>query len=661
MTATGQESRDPQVGGPTIAAWRHRQEAYPSVLPSPSVETPDGHHATTDRAGIDSPDQIACDFAASQQAGLAAMISLARAGAPIPPNALDPLPPRLEPQGSPQVQAASATSSRSATALTQPAPPIDPPEVFVSAVLSVNGTDPSGERRTSRTGHRPAHLPGLLLIAILTVQAVLSLRLVWSNTAFLDEATYLYAGHVELAHWLHGAPAPAFATYFSGAPVIYPPLAALAASIGGLTAARVLSLAFMLSATALLWSTTSRLFGKQAAFFAAALFALLGPTQTLGAFATYDAMALFLLAASIWCVVSAKDRDDSTLLLVAGILLLALANATKYATALFDPAVVALAAFTVAERRGIKPALARGGYIAAGALGLISALLALGGPWYLTGVLSTTVARAIGDNSPLLVLTDAWKWIGLTCVVAGLGVVLCIQRRLGWAQVMILATLCAAGTLVPLNQARIHTTTSLFKQVDFGAWLAAVAAGYALAQLFRMRQRRWLGIGVAGLASALAITLTGFLGPAAASDFFKGWPNSTQTVAVIRSVTQSHPGNYLAEDYNVPAYYLESTIPWQRWSQTWYFTYRSPGTHRILYGASAYHAAIDAGYFSLIILNFTDTAPIDSRIIAYMRQAGTYHLVAAVPIHDKFFNNGQELIWAYEPSRVQREGNHDHH
>ena len=43
----------------------------------------------------------------------------------------------------------------------------------------------------------------------------------------------------------------------------------------------------------------------------------------------------------------------------------------------------------------------------------------------------------------------------------------------------------------------------------------------------------------------------------------------------MRPLTRQYPGNYLAEDYNVPAYYLESSIPWQRWSQTWYFTYRA--------------------------------------------------------------------------------------
>ncbi len=43
----------------------------------------------------------------------------------------------------------------------------------------------------------------LILLAILTLQAVLSLRL--RNTAFEDESLYLYAGHMELQHLLHGA------------------------------------------------------------------------------------------------------------------------------------------------------------------------------------------------------------------------------------------------------------------------------------------------------------------------------------------------------------------------------------------------------------------------------------------------------------------------
>ena len=62
------------------------------------------------------------------------------------------------------------------------------------------------------------------LLAVLAVQAALSLRLVWSNTAFQDEGLYLWSGHLELAHAMQGTPIPAFATYFSGVPTIYPPI-----------------------------------------------------------------------------------------------------------------------------------------------------------------------------------------------------------------------------------------------------------------------------------------------------------------------------------------------------------------------------------------------------------------------------------------------------
>jgi 4-amino-4-deoxy-L-arabinose transferase-like glycosyltransferase len=487
----------------------------------------------------------------------------------------------------------------------------------------------------------------LLLTAILTLQAVLSLRLVWSNTAFLGEATCLYGGHVEIAHWLHGAPLPRLATYFSGAPVIYPPLAALAASIGGLAAARLLSLAFMLGATALLWNTTSKLFGAWAAFFAAALFAVAGPTEALGAFATYDAMALFLLAASAWCVVSAEDRDNSTVLLVVGILLVALANATKYATAALDPAVVALAAIRVMRRRGLKPGFVRSGQLAACALSLICALLALGGPRYLTGVLSTTLARAAGSTPASTVLIDASKWCGLVCAIAGLGVI-CALRRHDRTLLLIVTVLAVSGTLVPLNQARIHTTTSLFKQVDFGVWFAAAAAGFAIAQFFVAGRRMWLRAGAGWLAGILAVALAGTAGLTQAGRFFQEWPSSTGEVAVLRSLTRAYTGNYLAEDYAVPAYYLENSIPWQRWSQTSNIIYTPADGHRLLTGREAYQAAIDDGYFSLIVLSFADTAATDQQIVADMRRAGTYHLVADVPIQDGS-GSRQVTVWAYEP------------
>ncbi len=54
----------------------------------------------------------------------------------------------------------------------------------------------------------------------------------------------------------HGGGSPYFETYLSGAPVIYPVLAAMADHAGGLVAVRLMSLAFMLAATTCLYATT---------------------------------------------------------------------------------------------------------------------------------------------------------------------------------------------------------------------------------------------------------------------------------------------------------------------------------------------------------------------------------------------------------------------
>ena len=113
---------------------------------------------------------------------------------------------------------------------------LTPPSSDEAASLAT--AHPARQDRQSRTAtlRVPAALP---LLAVLVVQAVLSLRLVRADTAFQDEALYLWAGHLQWAHWLHGTPIPPFPAYFSGAPVLYPALAAVADNLGGLTAARV--------------------------------------------------------------------------------------------------------------------------------------------------------------------------------------------------------------------------------------------------------------------------------------------------------------------------------------------------------------------------------------------------------------------------------------
>jgi putative flippase GtrA len=494
------------------------------------------------------------------------------------------------------------------------------------------------------------------LFVVLGVQATLSLRLIWSNTAFLDEATYIWAGRIELWHLTNGIHVPAYATYFSGAPVIYPPLAGLADIIGGLPAARLLSLAFMLGATCTLWGSTKRLFGRREALCAVVLFASIGSTQFLGSLATYDAMALFLLTLSAWLVIAARERHDSTPLLLAAVTALALANATKYATGLFDPVVFALAALTT--RRGMKAGIGRAGFIAGCTVALIALLLTVGGSWYMAGLQSTTLSRSAGGQSPALVLLDSGRWVGLVVLTASIGIVVAWWRNRDGA--LVITMLALAGILAPANQARIHTTVSLVKHVDFGAWFACIAAGYAIATIVKVSRFRWLHAVTAAAASAVIILAIGKLGRSQAYDFSQAWPNSTEMTSDLRVLTRTHPGIFLAEDYVVPAYYLENQVKWQDWAGTWYFQYRAPGSSLCVGGSSAnvtspsasstgivraFDQAVSHRYFALIILDFGDTAGVDDAIANAIHRDGTYHIIDELPYWDAF-GKGQYTVWA---------------
>ena len=474
------------------------------------------------------------------------------------------------------------------------------------------------------------------LFAVLAVQAVLSLRLIWSNTAFQDEALYLRAGHLEWARWLHQAPIPDFPSYFSGAPVIYPPLGALADSIGGLAAARILSLCFMLGVTSLLWATTARLYGRRAALLAAGLFATLAGTQFLGAFATFDAMALFLLALAAWLGVRSADcqfRTRTALLVTTGVTL-AVADAVKYATALFTPVVLAVVALAVWRKHQGGAWLAALVTVFCSWLMLVAAAVVAGGREYWLGITSSTLARPRSDVPVTTVLHSAYVWTSLILVLAVLGAVL--ASRGNTRGKFLPAVLAAAALLVPAEQARLHTTVSLQKHVVFGAWFAAIAAGYAMARLSRVDPGYgWAPVMALPIAAS---TLFGSMGQAAS--LYKVWPNAAGVVSVLRSAIHSHPGNYLAEDYDVEAYYLRAEVPWQRWSNTYYFSYQGA-----LPGAPSYQTAINSHYFSLVILNFGDTAATDTQITADMRHAGGYYVLARA---------GQFTIWASRASAPAR-------
>jgi putative flippase GtrA len=520
---------------------------------------------------------------------------------------------------------------------------------FLTPVSFVIGNQWSMAERT--TSLRLRDLPWPLLV-VLVVQALLSMRLIWSNTAFIDEATYLYVGSQDLNHWIHGISIRDYQTFMSGAPVIYPPIAAIVNAVGGLVAVRFLSLAFMVGANCLLYVTTSRLFDKWTALAASALWAGLAGTQFLDALATYDAMALFLLVLSAYLVVGRKNAYDTLTdvaysTVTAGAVL-ALANADKYATTLWDPVVIGLAccappmagySWQYGIGRALRFTVTLGAFLAVG--------LAIGKAKYIQGILYTTVNRSssqVGMGQPAsLVLHDAWKWAGYVVVLAVIGALFLLgsKRRfpdaMRGALLVLGLLLLLAAVAAPLNQARIGTSVSLQKHVDFGAWFGCVIAGYAITRLLRFRAL--IGLACCALVVPLAAT------NAITAQGYYTWP--IENMAFIAALkTYVHPGDqkYLISGYDdVPGYYVDYVSSIQ-WKEAGTYSYVDPRTGQYLLNGPAFADAIKHRTFTLIILNFAsnngpDEPENDYLIAANIAKYGDYKVVGHLPPSDSASHN----------------------
>lgn len=514
----------------------------------------------------------------------------------------------------------------------EPSAPPDTPGESTRVLRLPGGKHGSGAIRFSTSSRRRTWVSRAVLFAIMCVQAALTFRM--SNTAFEDEALYLYSGHLELTHLLHGTALQGnYASYFSGAPVLYPVLGALADDVGGLAAARTVSLIAMLATTGLLYSLTRRLFNERVGLCAAVIFSVTESALFLGHLATYDAPSLFLLALATWIVVrTASFRWPGYLLAAPPI---ALAVATKYAAGLFVPTIVALSALAAWPHRRRLALIASAG-LAAAITALLGGALYLAGPDYLTGVRFTTTARFQGTTATVVLLRDCLQWGGLPFALALIGAVAyTLQPRTEPGELIAAsegrlwrltlgAVLAGTALLAPADQIHIHTLTSLQKHIGFGLFFAAPFAGIGLARIIGDHFRR-AQVGIAIWGAALVIGMT------QANDLFDGWPSSSGFVPVLARYLQ--PGaRYLVEVDEVPIYYLRSHQDAQpaQFSSTYFLGYRD-SQHQYLTGNAAYVAAIKAGYFRVVAFDGQVTPALDNVIAGALRASPRYRLAAAVP------------------------------
>jgi hypothetical protein len=474
-----------------------------------------------------------------------------------------------------------------------------------------------------------------VLIGIMVLQTLLSLRN--TNTAFEDEAFYIYSGHLELAHLLHGTAITDYASFSSGAPVLYPAFSAILDQVGGLLLVRLFSLLMLLCSTGLVYLTARRLLGTRSALAGAALFACTPAAIFMGGLATYDATAVFLLALSAWIVVRAARSPWPYYILA--LLPMLLAVGVKYASLLFIPTVIVLAGLSVLPYHGWRWALVRPVSLSLMFASMAYGALKLAGASYETGIKFTTTSRAQGTTPTFTLLKEAARWGAPMFAVALLGAFYYVFKprydldagaqpgRKGRLALALL--LIGTALLAPADQIKLHTDVSFHKHIGFGLMFVAPMAGYGLVRLVGDHfARLQLSIGVWVVAMALGISQSTIL--------FGAWPNSVSLVATIAKYEKPN-GQYLVEIDEVPIYYLRGDTEAEpdQFTSTFSFQYQN-AKGQVLTGNDAYTSAVQEGYFTVIAYDNITTPDVDNAIMNGISTGGQYRQVASLPERTAF-------------------------
>lgn len=524
------------------------------------------------------------------------------------------------------------------------------------------------------TRHYSAAARAIPIGIILIAQALLTVRLMHNSLVANDEGRYIYAGHQLIYEFWHGGGSPYYETYFSGAPVIYPVLAAMVDHVGGLTAVRLMSLQFMLIATTALFAAGRRLFGYWPGVTAAALFAGIGLTQSLGAFATYDAMALMLMTVAAYCAARATYEDKRAtrwLLLIPAALLAA--NATKYMTTLFDPVVILIAAMHPGDGSWQQVTRRLAG-LASATLALLVLAAALAGSGYVTGAIFTTFARQSGlqqfiasrPRSPKAILAESAHWIGVVWIIGAEAFVATLVMRREPRRLLLIAGLLVAGLLVTAEGLHLHSDQSMRRHDDFGIWFTCLASGSIVEYAMAAAWKPWRFCTCAVMAAAAVMSAV-YYAPQAASDYPAGPdPGLAATFSDLRPYL-TNGDRYLLGGItdNAMIYADHLNIMWFDYFDDVYIKYPIPGrggdSHgqargracfsvkpgcMYLEGAAGYRAAISAHWFAVVSLfGAHPLLPQDSLIEQDVERTAGYVLVTRA---------GGAPTWIYAPDYAHR-------
>ena len=472
------------------------------------------------------------------------------------------------------------------------------------------------------------------LSLILMMQAILSL-VTLRNTAFQDEALYLYAGQQIVRYWMGGpAPLENYAFYFSGYPNVYPALGGALDMLGGLELARGFSLCCMLGVNAVIYFSTRKFFEAPAALFASAIYAGVGEVLFLGRLATFDAFCLFLIALATGIALHVGISRHAWLALLPGPLLV-LAVLAKYAALIFVFPVLGMMALCLLAFQGWRPMIQR---LALGLDALIMSLIVT--YLYMDKSAFHAINGSTTNRTPLIMESHLTLFLhvlqmgGVVYAAALVGVVIIFKR---YPRMRLLAALFyVTSWLMPVYHIYKEEAVSLDKHIAYGLFFAAPLAGYALAWLSGSAERAFANASGRSWLIGVSVVLIVFtLGLGQSQTLYGEWANTSGLSYVLHTQMRDGSGRYLIEDIEVARFDAKDvTQPWQ-WNGVQYFYY-SDSAHPRLLGDPALAQAIQDRYFALIELSF-NAHPEEAHFIAErMVAAKNYDLIAKVQFQNSF-------------------------
>lgn len=477
----------------------------------------------------------------------------------------------------------------------------------------------------------------LFLLGLIFLIRVTSLNY---NSLFVDEAANLLAGHDLLVGKLDRS----IVAWFGGS-YIFPLIVTLADSLAGVWGARFVSAILSTMTAVLIYPTSLRLFGRQAALWATGIFGLTGASISVGQMAVYDMLCLPFLALTFYLVVESAhshSRREQKYLLGAA-LSFVLATLGKYTAVFYLPALglIAGALYLLQSRwRGI-PRLVVYFILPAG---LLLGAYVLNYSSELAQVLWTQGYQAANRLEILQIIRDE---IGASILLAAIGLGILISSAWRPPQsysapvallipesprprrslelilsVSMTAILLTAFLALPVYQLATENIRSVWKNTVSSLIFLSPPAGYAVAVL--LRRLRTLPLPDHRRARALGAMLT-ILGVFWYTDhaldrhwgFQHSWPNVSGAVSYIKSHGFEEGSRMLVEGGAGIEYYFGVGMDSRGvWADTWFMNYEN------LQGVDAMTAAIRDRQLDFVVLHGNDTPELSSQLIETLQETG---------------------------------------